>query len=70
MIIEKWEVIKESNGMHYDSKHGKECKIYCPINGWDCPYYDEGVCYIADPVEECDDFNSFFESWEEWEDAE
>lgn len=23
--------------------------IYCPANGWDCPYYGDGVCHIADP---------------------
>lgn len=40
---------------------------YCPVNGWDCPYYKNGVCYIDDPIEDCDDFGSFFESWEYWE---
>ena len=19
-------------------------KIYCPVNGWDCPYYKDGEC--------------------------
>lgn len=36
--------------------------VYCPINGWDCPYFNEkGYCMIypdADPAEECDDFYS------------
>ena len=42
---------------------------YCPVNGWDCPYYKKGVCHIDDPIEDCDDFGAFFESWEEWEDS-
>lgn len=31
-------------------------KIYCPVNGWDCPYYKNGECGIEDPIHECDDF--------------
>jgi hypothetical protein len=54
-------VIKESNGKH------KGETIYCPVNGWDCPYYENGICYIKDPMEECDDFAACFDSWEEWE---
>ena len=69
MIIEQREVIKESTGKHYDPNVDKELPIFCPVNGWDCPYYDNGVCYIADPVEECDDFASFFPTWEDWEDS-
>ena len=43
-------------------------KIFCPVNPYtDCPYCDkEGVCHIADPIEDCDDFACFFESWDEW----
>ena len=45
--------------------------IYCPVNGWDCPYCDKNlVCHIADPIEECDDFGAFWESWEEYDEAE
>ena len=40
---------------------------YCTVNGWDCPYYKNGVCHIDDPIEDCDDFGAYFESWEEWE---
>lgn len=40
---------------------------YCPVNGWDCPYFKDNVCYIDDPIEDCDDFACAFESWEEWE---
>ena len=54
--------IKESNGMH------KGEVIYYPVNGWDCPYCGENnVCYINDPMEDCDDFAACFDSWEEWE---
>lgn len=54
---------KESNGLH------KGEPIYCPCNGWDCPYYENGICYISDPMEYCDDWAYFWESWEEWENA-
>ena len=45
-------------------------KFYCPVNGWDCPYYKkDGSCLMAergyDPVKECDDAGTF---WEENED--
>lgn len=55
------ERIKESNGMHNGEK------IHCPVNGWDCPYYDNGICFIQDPIEDCYDFALAFGSWEEWE---
>ena len=61
---------KESDGTHFDPHTGNPEPIFCPANGWDCPFYENGICYIANPVEECDDFGSFFESWEEWEEAE
>lgn len=25
-------------------------KIYCPLNGWDCPYYKKGECGIENPI--------------------
>ena len=31
-------------------------KIYCPVNGRDCPYYKDVECGIENPYEECDDF--------------
>ena len=40
-------------------------KIYCPANGWDCPYYKDGECGLNDPLEDCDDFAYF---WEEADD--
>lgn len=36
-------------------------KIYCPVNGWDCPYYLSGECGLEDPYMDCDDF---FAQWE------
>lgn len=43
--------------------------IYCPVNGWDCPYFDANGCCMmypdTDPIKECDDFAIF---WEEGED--
>ena len=40
---------------------------YCPVNGWDCPYFKDNVCHIDDSIKDCDDFACAFESWEEWE---
>lgn len=40
-------------------------KIYCPVNGWDCPYWrEDGACAMypdADPIEECEDFGVFWD---------
>lgn len=40
-------------------------KIYCPANGWDCPYYKNGECGIENPLADCDDFVLF---WDEDDD--
>lgn len=43
-------------------------KIYCTVNGWDCPYYKMGECSMypdADPFYECEDFRFF---WDEGDD--
>ena len=40
-------------------------KIYCPANGWDCPYYKNGECGIENPLADCDDFILF---WDEDDD--
>ena len=45
---------------------------YCPMNCWDkedCPYANHGICHIEDPMEDCDDWGSVWESWDEWLDA-
>lgn len=41
---------------------------YCPVNGYgDCPYCDQmGICHIDDPQEDCDDWGTFWDSWEDW----
>ncbi len=31
-------------------------KIYCPVNGWDCPYYKNNECGMENPYKDCDDF--------------
>ena len=53
-------------------------KFFCPVNGWDCPYFKEDCsCAMVDegdnPVEECDDAGYFFDEEEDglpyvWED--
>ena len=40
--------------------------IYCPSNDFDCPYYGKGLCHIAEPEEECDEF--YFEEDDDEED--
>ena len=34
--------------------------IYCPVNGWDCPYYNDNVCTCPNVHKECDDFLFFW----------
>ena len=53
--------VKETDGYH----NGEP--IFCPVNAWECPYYDNGMCFIRDPMGDCDDFASMFDGWEEWE---
>ena len=51
-------------------------KFFCPVNGWDCPYWKkDGSCAMVDndeyPPMECDDAAAFWESDEDcfvWED--
>ena len=53
-----------------DAKNGtyNGDKTYCPANAYgDCPYCDQcNVCHIADPQTECDDWATFWDSWDEW----
>ena len=30
--------------------------VYCPVNGWDCPYFKNNFCTIENPEENCDNF--------------
>lgn len=50
----------------------EERKIYCPVNGWDCPYWQEdGSCTLEDPLHECDDFRFLWDEGDEyWSDEE
>ena len=46
-------------------------KFFCPVNGWDCPYFKEdGSCSMVDdgdnPVMECDDAAYFWGDDAEW----
>ena len=47
------------------SDYPKKYVFYCPVNGWDCPYWkDDGTCQMYDegdnPIEECDDAYFFY----------
>ena len=42
--------------------------VFCPVNGWNCPYWGKGnICYRDDPMKNCLDFSYIFKSWEYWE---
>lgn len=54
-------------------------KFFCPVNGWDCPYWKEdGSCELLDlgdnPLVECDDASFYIDESDElidcvvWED--
>ena len=51
-------------------------KFFCPVNGWDCPYWKkDGSCSMVDdeynPVLECDDAGYFYDDPDDcfvWED--
>ena len=51
-------------------------KFFCPVNGWDCPYWKkDGSCKCVDdgedPIEVCDDAAAFYDKPGEgfvWED--
>lgn len=51
-------------------------KFFCPVNGWDCPYFNkDGSCAMVedgdDPVFECDDAASYYNGDDDyfvWED--
>ena len=43
-----------------------EEKIFCPVNGWDCPYWcKDGSCVLENVKDECDDYAYFWEGWDE-----
>lgn len=35
-------------------------KIYCPVNGYDCPYFKDDICTLENVEVECDDFYYFW----------
>ena len=43
--------------------------IHCPANGWDCPYWKDGICTLYpehDPRTECDDFGAFWDGGDDY----
>ncbi len=45
--------------------------FYCPVNGWDCPYFKEdNTCALVDegddPVIECDDAASIYDEEDDY----
>ena len=55
-------VYKQERTTQSKGGHMRKKKIYCPANGWDCPYYKKGECGIENPLEECDDFSYFWDA--------
>ena len=39
----------------------RTAKIYCPVNGWDCPYYKDNECGLENPHADCDDFANIYD---------
>ena len=39
----------------------RTAKIYCPVNGWDCPSYKNGECGLENPHADCDDFANMYD---------
>ena len=43
--------------------------FHCPVNGWDCPYYENEengdfcLCTLDNPIEECEDFQAEWEGY-------
>lgn len=44
--------------------------IYCPVNGWDCPYCKNHNGYVRcmceHPEKECEDFQLFWDEGDDW----
>lgn len=42
-------------------------KIYCLVNGWDCPYFNKDCsCALPHPEEDCNDFMAMDECKAIW----
>ena len=40
---------------------------HCPVNAWDCPYWQNGgICGLDDPMTDCDDFASVWDEDDEY----
>ena len=52
-------IYKQEKTTQLKGGYMRKGKIYCPLNGWDCPYYKKGECGIENPAKECDDFGYF-----------
>ena len=45
--------------------------VYCPVNGWDCPYFKtDGTCTIEDPYDNCDDYAAIVDFFSDLDDEE
>lgn len=76
----EWEVMYERNEKgNWDGDSGvigkikKTGHIHCPCNGYDCPYWKDGICSLyskendwADPWEECSDFGMFWDKYDDY----
>ena len=47
--------------------------IHCPCNGYDCPYWEKGICSMysveegwLDPMDECEDFGLFWDKGDDY----
>lgn len=41
--------------------------IHCPVNAYDCPYFESGhICSCENPIEECDDFAVCYDENEDY----
>ena len=46
-----------------------ENKYYCPVNGWDCPYWrKDGSCTLENPIDNCADAAWWEDDEDYWED--
>lgn len=78
-----WEVEYERNSegfwqkrqvvIHCKPKEKPKGHIHCPCNGYDCPYWKNGICSLyseeenwADPWEECSDFGMFWDKGDDY----
>ena len=63
----------EPKVLEMKKKEEKRGHIHCPCNGYDCPYWKDGLCGLwseeegyADPLAECDDFGGFWDKGDDY----